>query len=320
MAVFRLGSVGPEVTQIQKQLQAAGLYTGELDGVYGGGTEAAVVGFQTKSGLEADGAVGAATWAKLFASEMPVPALAAAPVAERALALTGSFETGTAAPDCFSSLAGNFDGQGMSFGALQFNFGAGTLQPILQSLLADHADVMAAVFHANLPALAAALAGGRAATLAFAKSIEDPLKHTVQEPWRGMFRALGRTPECQAAQTASAADFEATARDLAAKYGLWSERGYALMFDVAVQNGSVKPAAKTTIQADLAALAAGLSADDREVAAMQSVANRVAESAKARYVEDVRQRKLCIANGAGTVHGIAYDLAEQFGLRLVATA
>jgi hypothetical protein len=168
--------------------------------------------------------------------------------------------------------------------------------------------------------LTAALAGGKAATLAFARSIQDPVRHAVQQPWSGMFRALGRTPECQAAQAAAAADYAATGRRLAAAFGLRSARGFALMFDVAVQNGSVKPAAKTTIQADLAALAAGLSADDREVAAMQSVANRVAESAKARYVEDVRQRKLCIANGAGTVHGIAYDLAEQFGIGLAPVA
>ncbi len=316
MAVFRLGSVGDEVSQIQGALRTAGLYTGTIDGVYGGGTEAAVVAFQKQSGLTADGAVGPETWARLFGAAIPPPALAAAPVAERALALTGSFETGSRAPDCFSCLSGDFDGQGMSFGALQFNFGSGTLQPILQGLLADHPDVMETVFHVNLPALTAALDGGQAATLAFARSIQDPVRHAVEEPWRGMFRALGRTPECQAAQTRSTADYQATARRLAAAFGLASQRGYALMFDVAVQNGGVKSAVEPQILADIAALPAALSDDDREVAKMRSVANRCAEAVRAKFVEDVRQRKLCIANGAGIVHGIDYDLAEQFGIGL----
>ncbi len=34
------------------------------------------------------------------------------------------------------------------------------------------------------------------------------------------------------------------------------------------------------------------------------------------FREDVRRRKLCIAEGKETVHGITYDLAGQFGLDL----
>lgn len=320
MAVYKLGSLGGEVAQIQGKLAAAGLYTGALDGVFGGGTESAVVAFQKRSGLTPDGVVGPATWAKLFGGAIPEPALAAAPVDQRAVALSGSFETGAGAPGCFSSLAGNFDGQGMSFGALQFNLGSGTLQPILQGLLDDHPEVMETAFHVNLPALAAALAGGRAATLAFAASIQDPVRHTIEEPWRGMFAALGRTPECQGAQTRAAASYESQARALAATYGLWSERGYALMFDIAVQNGDIGDAVRSEILDDFAALPAGMAEEDREVAKMRSVANRRAEAARAAFVEDVRRRKLCIANGAGTVHGVSYDLAAQFWIRLVAVA
>jgi len=320
MAVYKLGSVGEEVSRIQEKLATLGLYTGKVDGAFGGGTEAAVTAFQKANGLDPDGAVGPATWAKLFGGEIPEPALAAAPVAQRALALSGSFETGGSGPECFSALAGDFDGQGLSFGALQFNLGQGTLQPILQGLLADHRDAMEASFQARLPELEAALAGGTAAALAFARSIQDPVRRAVEEPWRGMFRALGRTPECQAAQTRAAGSYGSTGRALAAAYGLWSERGYALMFDIAVQNGGIGSAVRARILDDFAALPAGLSEGEREVRKMQIVANRRAEAASPKFVEDVRRRKLCIADGQGTVHGIAYDLAAQFGIRLVAAA
>jgi peptidoglycan hydrolase-like protein with peptidoglycan-binding domain len=32
--------------------------------------------------------------------------------------------------------------------------------------------------------------------------------------------------------------------------------------------------------------------------------------------EDVRARKLCIAKGEGVVHGVRYNLEEQFGIQL----
>ncbi len=44
--------------------------------------------------------------------------------------------------------------------------------------------------------------------------------------------------------------------------------------------------------------------------------NRRADAAAEQWGEDVRARKLCIANGAGRAHGIDYDLKAQFGLGL----
>ena len=49
---------------------------------------------------------------------------------------------------------------------------------------------------------------------------------------------------------------------------------------------------------------------------MQIVANRRTEASNPRFVEDVRRRKLCIAEGKGVVHGISYDLEKQYGLSL----
>jgi len=49
---------------------------------------------------------------------------------------------------------------------------------------------------------------------------------------------------------------------------------------------------------------------------MQIIANRRAEAADSRWIEDVRARKLTIANGVGVVHGVSIDLANQFGITL----
>ena len=53
-----------------------------------------------------------------------------------------------------------------------------------------------------------------------------------------------------------------------------------------------------------------------EVERLRIIANRRASAAKDEWVEDVRTRKLTIANGQGTVHGNFYDLKEQYGLGL----
>ncbi|MFT9495728.1 spore cortex-lytic enzyme [Anaerosolibacter sp.] len=55
------GSRGNEVRQVQTKLKQWGYYTGVVDGVFGAGTYRAVVQFQRKNGLAADGKVGPAT-------------------------------------------------------------------------------------------------------------------------------------------------------------------------------------------------------------------------------------------------------------------
>jgi len=66
MAIYQLGSKGPEVARIQQRLQELGSYLGPIDGIFGGGTEAAVKTFQQSAQLGVDGRVGPQTWAALF--------------------------------------------------------------------------------------------------------------------------------------------------------------------------------------------------------------------------------------------------------------
>jgi len=58
---LRVGSSGEEVTTLQTKLKRWGYYTGSIDGKFGTQTKRAVVYFQQKNGLVADGIVGPAT-------------------------------------------------------------------------------------------------------------------------------------------------------------------------------------------------------------------------------------------------------------------
>lgn len=64
-AVLRQGSTGGEVKEVQRRLKNWGYYTGAVDGIFGSGTKKAVIAFQKKNGLTADGIVGKATYAAL---------------------------------------------------------------------------------------------------------------------------------------------------------------------------------------------------------------------------------------------------------------
>ena len=155
--IIRRGSAGSDVTKIQKRLSELGLYLGPADGSFGGGTEGAVKVFQRREGIDQDGCVGPATWAKLFpAGESPTPStMLNQPAALRCLALTSSFETGSMPPECFCGITGDFDGQGISFGALQWNLGQGSLQPLLQEMFENHEQVARDIFHENFEVITA---------------------------------------------------------------------------------------------------------------------------------------------------------------------
>ena len=64
-AVLRQGSTGGEVKEVQRRLKNWGYYSGAVDGIFGSGTKKAVILFQKKNGLTADGIVGKATYKAL---------------------------------------------------------------------------------------------------------------------------------------------------------------------------------------------------------------------------------------------------------------
>ena len=63
--LYKKGSGGAVVSEIQTRLKNWGYYNGDVDGVYGSQTEKAVRWFQQKNGLNVDGQVGDQTLAAL---------------------------------------------------------------------------------------------------------------------------------------------------------------------------------------------------------------------------------------------------------------
>jgi peptidoglycan hydrolase-like protein with peptidoglycan-binding domain len=77
-ATLKRGDSGAAVKSFQQLLRNLGYITFSPDGVFGSGTETAVVEFQKKNGLTADGKVGSATLAKMSSSSA-VPKATATP-------------------------------------------------------------------------------------------------------------------------------------------------------------------------------------------------------------------------------------------------
>ncbi len=65
VAILRQGSKGGEVKEVQRRLKLWGYYKGSVDGVFGASTRSAVIAFQKKNGLTADGVVGKSTYKAL---------------------------------------------------------------------------------------------------------------------------------------------------------------------------------------------------------------------------------------------------------------
>lgn len=72
LPTIQRGSHGDDVRDLQERLRARG-YGVTVDGMYGRGTQAAIVSLQLAHGLTADGICGSATWAVLAATKREKP-------------------------------------------------------------------------------------------------------------------------------------------------------------------------------------------------------------------------------------------------------
>ena len=64
-SLSQFGSKSSEVVEIQTRLKKWGYYSGEIDGIFGTATKKAVISFQKKNGLVADGIAGSKTLAAM---------------------------------------------------------------------------------------------------------------------------------------------------------------------------------------------------------------------------------------------------------------
>jgi hypothetical protein len=293
---FARGARGEIIRRIQEKLTAVGFDTQGHDGVYSGDTVSAVTAFQKAHNLPETGAIDEETWTTLM--NKPIP-----PVLDRCLGLTATFEG-----HGFTLAQGNFDGAGVTWGIIGFTLKHGELTKIVKMAFAEDPDLVRSCFGDKTDELLAILDQPWEKQLEWADSISvAPSKAPLMEPWKTGFRKFGETELAQRLQLERVHDaYYTPALATAKKFGLKTEVGTALCFDIHVQNGGVKSAAENIVRSKMTPEMA-----EHDVRVL--IANAVADNALPQWREDVRNRKVTIAKGSGTVHGLMAEL-KNWGL------
>lgn len=288
---------GELIKKIQRKLISGGFLHDKDDGVFGGNSETAVRAFQQQNQLPATGKVDDQTWHKLMAT--PAPDLK-----QRCLQLTADFE-GTG----FTKAVGNFDGAGVTWGIIGFTLSNGELGAVLKQIRTSHPAVFSAAFGDLEPKIVGVLNSSHADQMAFANSISiGSSKMKILDVWAQAFEKLGNDPAVQEIQLQRTQNFFDLAVHDMQRFNLRNELGFALCFDIAVQNGGTDQTERTRINNKIAQNHPATEQDVRII-----IANVVAENSNHAFIEDVRKRKLTIATAEGTVHGSRFAV-KTWGL------
>jgi hypothetical protein len=282
---------GEVIRRTQVALKAAGSDPQDVDGIYGNDTETALKDFQRKQGFQATGKITDETWSRLM--NEPPPA-----ILNRCLQLTADFEG-----HGFLKLVGNFDGAGLTWGIIGFTLQHGELQKILTEVELNHPGLLERAFGNLKDELLRVLGQSRSDQLDWANRISvGSQKYRVEPGWEKAFAILGTFPEVQAIQLQRVNKYWDIAVRDAGRFGIQTEMGLSLCFDVAVQNGGIDFDSEERRIKRWLEENPGTSERDRRV----RIADVVAENSRPQYVEDVRRRKRTIATGDGQVHGTRY--------------
>lgn len=223
---------------------------------------------------------------------------------EKAMGMTGYFETSHASPDCYGVTSANWDGAGASHGVLQFNFKTGNLQTLWQYMDTNYNADVKAIFGTDYNTWYTLIHDTLANQQAFGDQWGDPAtgKHSFVTPWSTYFMSLGTHSASIAKQVSMAQSYHDNALKWFNQLGLYSRRGYALMFDISVQLGRCYP--MNLILADFKTiLTAGRTRADIEKDKLYKIVNRVS------YMENnvtsanqsiVYNRKKAVVDGTNT--------------------
>lgn len=231
---------------------------------------------------------------------------------DKLLRITGQFEGSG-----YHSISGNFDDQGLSLGILQWNFGRGTLQPMLLDMYLQQPAQFKLLFGSNTNLLLSKLRGSRKDLLKFSIGINTK-QHQIKEPWRSQFIKLSKNSNFRQIQLEYAQSRFNKALYLMSKYQLKTERAAALMFDIVVQNGRIPDNTHQEILDYKRNKEATLGRFLSEKEFLHVIAVKRAEAAKPAFIQDVKTRKLAIVLGKGIVHGSllhidhTFDLSDRF--------
>jgi peptidoglycan hydrolase-like protein with peptidoglycan-binding domain len=286
---------GELVRKIQLVLKEKGSDPGRIDGIFGGDTEEALKDWQGRIGRPRSGALSFDEWTKL--TEQPAPT-----IRDRCLQLTADFEQ-----HGFGKVVGNFDGAWLTWGIIGFTLKHGEIQRIVNEVRVRHPQLLRLAFGRLESELMAAMNGGSVEQEAFANRISlGRNRYKVLPEWATAFETFGGFDEVQAIQMERVDKYWDIAVRDTKRFDLKTELGFALCFDIAVQNGGIDHGTEeNSIRRRLAQHPV-----EDETGKRLVIADVVAENSKPKYVEDVRRRKRTIATGSGEVHGADYTLTD----------
>jgi hypothetical protein len=195
-------------------------------------------------------------------------------------------------------VAGDFDGQGISLGSIQFAAGQGTLQPILRKMMLCNWSLVSGIFgESGMLVLSTALETN-ASFVAWAKSINDE-NLNIPEPWHSRFEKMANTDEFKAIEMPHIEPYITQAESIINWFNdrsfgdrIDTDRGFDLAFDIACQQWTPAyyPLAETAYRDKLVAVA---------------YAAKNAPNVAEQWRQDVWERKFAIAV-EGWVHGAYY--------------
>jgi hypothetical protein len=195
-------------------------------------------------------------------------------------------------------VAGDFDGQGMSLGSIQFAAGQGTLQPILRKVAQEASQMVFSIFGDDKANKFLSALNTDSGFVSWAKSINDE-NLNIPEPWHSMFETLANTDVFKAIELPFIQPYIAQAESIINWFesnstgdSILTDRGFDLAFDTACQlwSPAYYPLGETGYFAKLEAIAWAA----RSTAAEQ-------------WKFDTYSRKIAIAKpDGGMVHGTHY--------------
>ena len=162
---------------------------------------------------------------------------------EHSLGMIAFFETSNTYPECYGITAGNWDGAGISHGVLQYNFKTGSLQPLWNHLNWNNTQLCTDIFGADYEKWASMINATLSEQQTWGTEIGDPAtgRHSCLQPWKDYFMALGTSQPSIDKQIELSGSWHTNALKWFNNLGLYSRRGYALMFDISVQMGRFFP-------------------------------------------------------------------------------
>lgn len=220
---------------------------------------------------------------------------------ERTLAMSAFFETSNGYPECYGITSGNHDEQGISHGVLQFNFGTGSLAPIWIYLNTNHNQMCRDIFGVDYTEWSDVLGKTTVEQVAWGESITDRTRNAdgykLYIKWENYFQTLGETQPSIDKQVENSQQWLVNALKWYKTLGLWSRRGFALLWDISVQMGRLFPL--NQIWNDFKAIdTTGKTREQIEEEKLYIILNRASfHNRPNQYSQGVYDRKVMILNG-----------------------